>query len=209
MLSELETASLSLRATLRARHRMSDVQPNTDSLLPRVARGDAEAVQACIARYGSLVWSLARRMSRDVAGLEDLVQEIFIDIWKSADRFDPSQSSETSFIATIARRRVIDQHRRTARAQKLETIDESSAVAEEPGFAQVDLGDEARRANAALDQLRPEQRRVILMSVVDGLTHAEIVTATGFPLGTVKSHIRRGLEETVRLLRPTAGGEQP
>ncbi|NOT29683.1 MAG: sigma-70 family RNA polymerase sigma factor [Planctomycetes bacterium] len=188
---------------------MHAAQSNTELLLPRVARGEADAVQACIARYSALVWSLAKRLSRDVTALEDLVQEIFIDIWKSAGRFDPSQASETTFIATIARRRVIDRQRQAARAPKLEVVEEASASREEPGFAQIDLGDEARRAKAALALLKPEQRRLILMAVVEGLTHAEIATATGIPLGTVKSHIRRGLEQTAELLRPTAGGELP
>jgi RNA polymerase sigma-70 factor (ECF subfamily) len=186
---------------------MRQVEPNPDDLLPRVARGEADAVQACIARYSALVWSLARRLTRDVAAVEDLVQEIFIDIWKSAGRFDSRQASETTFIATIARRRVIDQQRKSGRAPDLEVVDESSASSEEAGFEHVDLGDEARRARAALERLKPDQRRVILMSVVDGLTHAEIVTATGLPLGTVKSHIRRGLEQTAEFLCPSKGGE--
>jgi RNA polymerase sigma-70 factor (ECF subfamily) len=86
-------------------------------------------------------------------------------------------------------------------------VDETSASSEEAGFEHVDLGDEARRARAALEKLKPAPRRVLLMSVVDGLTHAEIVTATGLPLGTVKSHIRRGLEQTAEFLRPSKGGE--
>lgn len=188
---------------------MRAVQSNTELLLPRVARGEADAVQACITRYSALVWSLAKRLTHDVTALEDLVQEIFIDIWKSAERYDPSQASEATFIATIARRRVIDRQRQAARSPRLEVVDEASASGEESGFAQVDLGDEARRASAALALLKPEQRRLILMAVVEGLTHAEIATATGIPLGTVKSHIRRGLEQTAELLRPTAGGELP
>jgi RNA polymerase sigma-70 factor (ECF subfamily) len=188
---------------------MHDVGANTDLLLPRVARGEASAVQACIARYSALVWSLAKTLSRDVSALEDVVQEIFIDIWKSAEAFDPSRGSEATFIAIIARRRVIDRQRQIARAPRIESVDEASATGDEPGYAGVDMGDEARRAHDVLALLKPEQRRLILMSVVDGLTHQEIAATTGIPLGTVKSHIRRGLEQTADVLRAARGGESP
>jgi RNA polymerase sigma-70 factor (ECF subfamily) len=75
---------------------MTEIRAQATPLLPRVARGEADAVEACIARYSPLVWTLARRLSRDLTALEDLVQEIFIDIWKSAGRFDPGQASEAT-----------------------------------------------------------------------------------------------------------------
>jgi len=166
-------------------------------------------VQACIARYSALVWSLAKNLSRDAAALEDLVQEIFIDIWRSAEAFDPARGSEITFIAIIARRRVIDRQRQVSRAPKLEVVEATSASGDEPGYAEVDMGDEAQRAHAVLATLKPEQRRLILMSVVDGLTHHEIAATTGIPLGTVKSHIRRGLEQTAEVLRAARAGESP
>jgi RNA polymerase sigma-70 factor (ECF subfamily) len=180
---------------------MREEGASADLLLPRVARGEADAVDACLARYGPLVWSLARKLSRDVAGLEDLVQEIFIDIWKSAGRFDPAKAPEPAFVAVIARRRIVDRRRRAARAPEHEALEESSGSTEHAAFSQVDLEDEARRARRALSRLAPEQRRLILMSVVEGLTHQEIATATGLPLGTVKSHIRRGLDKAAQALR--------
>jgi RNA polymerase sigma-70 factor (ECF subfamily) len=147
------------------------------------------------------VWSLAKRLSRDTAALEDAVQEIFIAIWKNAGRYDPAKASEPTFIAMIARRRIIDRQRRVARSPTLEALEDTSAGAEHAEFAEVDLGDEARRARAAMALLSHDQRRLILMSVVEGRTHQEIATATGIPLGTVKSHIRRGLDKTAQILR--------
>lgn len=185
---------------------MKDKEIEQDLLLPRVARGEADAVQACIARYGPLVWSLSKRLTRDASALEDLVQEIFIAIWKNAGSYDSKLGSESTFIATIARRKVIDRHRRTQRSPKTEVLEETSMTGEEAGFESIDVGDDARRANEVLGQLRPEQKKLILMSVVQGLTHHEIAAATGIPLGTIKSHIRRGLERAAQVLRSSDGG---
>lgn len=87
-----------------------------------------------------------------------------------------------------------------SRGPEMTEIEEHSAFAEDAGLTQVDLDDEARLAREALDGLKPEQRKVILLSVVDGLTHKEISRLTGVPLGTVKSHIRRGLEKAAQSL---------
>ena len=166
--------------------------PTTDEpLLPRVARGDAVAVQACIQRFGGLVWTLARRLSRDATDAEDAVQEIFLDIWKSAARFDAALSTEAAFVAVIARRRLIDRRRRDKRRPDLAELPD---VVEAPGeAAAVELSGEAVMARKALAQLRPEQREVLLLGTMHGLSHEEIAGTTGMPLGTVKAHARRGL----------------
>jgi RNA polymerase sigma-70 factor (ECF subfamily) len=187
---------------------VTEPTPEADPLLVRIACGDADAVGACLKRYGPLVWSVVSKAWKDAATIEDLVQEIFIDVWKSAGRFDPAKASEATFIATIARRRVIDRRRRLGRAPELELIEDHEVSQEDAGLSNVDLGDEAQLAREALIDLKPDQRRVILMSVVDGLTHNEIATATGIPLGTVKSHIRRGLDQAAQKLRSARGGAE-
>ena len=83
------------------------------SVLQRIAAGESSAVRECIDQYGALVWSLARRLSRTPADAEDATQEIFLDIWRSAFRYDSSQGSPQVFIAMIARRRLIDRLRKT------------------------------------------------------------------------------------------------
>ncbi len=187
---------------------MTKPSPNGDKLLVRIASGDADAVGKCLERYGSMVWSLVSKAWKDAATIEDLVQEIFIDLWKSAGRFDPEKASEATFIATIARRRVIDRRRREGRAPEHELIEQNDFGREDTDLSSVDLEDEAQLARDALDELKPDQRRVILMSVVDGLTHHEIATTTGIPLGTVKSHIRRGLDQAAQKLRSARGEVQ-
>jgi len=162
-----------------------------EPVLPRVAAGQAAAVQACLDRFGGLVWSLARRLSQGGADAEDAVQEIFVDLWKSAGRFDPAVSSEAAFVAVIARRRLIDRRRRHRRRPDSEPLPEALEALGE--VTAVERSGEAVMAKKALDQLRPEQRRVLLLGVLHGLTHDEIASVTGMPLGTVKAHARRGL----------------
>ena len=147
----------------------------------------ANAVRECIAKYGGLVWSIARRF--ELADAEDAVQEIFLDLWKSAARFDPNIASETAFVAMIARRRLIDRRRTRRRRPTTEQLPEVAI----DQAARPDACAEAAQAARALDQLRPEQRRVLVLSTCHGMSHGEIAAQTGMPLGTVKAHARRGL----------------
>jgi RNA polymerase sigma factor (sigma-70 family) len=159
-------------------------------LLPRVASGDATAVRECLARYGGLVWALARRFSASPMDAEDAVQEIFLDLWRSAGRFQAEMGTEVTFIATIARRRLIDRRRRLRRAPPTEILND--AIPNESAMP-ADLGAEAALAARALERLRPEQRQVIVLTTCHGLSHEEVAAYTGMPLGTVKAHSRRGL----------------
>jgi len=168
------------------------------TLLERIAGGDSQAIPLLLDAYGALVWSIVRKqIGADQA--DDLTQEIFIRIWKDAARYDPQLGSEATFITMIARRRVIDFRRRVGRRpESVEIADDAGAP--DRALERVDLADEARVAAAALSQLRPEQQQVLRLAIVDGLTHTEIASATNLPLGTVKSHARRGMERVRTLL---------
>jgi RNA polymerase sigma-70 factor (ECF subfamily) len=173
----------------------------THTLLQLVASGDAAAMHQCIDRYSGLVWTLARRMvGRDA---EDAVQEIFVAVWKSAARFDPAAGSEAAFIAMIARRRLIDRLRGAGRQPVTEGgVDLSNQV--RAGVAnRAEVCAEAACAASALEQLTPEQQLVIGLSIQRGLAYEQISVATGMPLGTVKTHIRRGLMRVRELLETT------
>lgn len=171
-----------------------------ESVLKRIAHGDARAVADCIDEFGGLVWSLARRLTRTRADAEDAVQEIFTDVWRSAGRFDPSQGSEKVFITTIARRRLIDRMRRSS----LEPATESTDVLDLAGWADPgsrgEICVEAERAAQAVAQLRPEQQKILQLGILNGLTHSEIAKTTGLPLGTVKTNMRRGLLQVRELM---------
>ena len=146
------------------------------------------------------MWSLARRMLRNSEDAEDVVQEIFVDIWKNADRFDASQSSETTFVAMIARRRIIDRIRYSARRISPDSLEDVLAEPSTRSDQALQTSIEANEAAKALDALRPEQRQVLQLSIVQGLSHQEISDATGMPLGTVKTHARRGILQAREIL---------
>ncbi|MFG0294156.1 MAG: sigma-70 family RNA polymerase sigma factor [Phycisphaerales bacterium JB050] len=168
-------------------------QSATDNLLPMVASGNRASMQDCIDRYGGLVWSLARKFTQSDADAEDATQDIFLDVWKSAARFDPSVASETTFIAMIARRRLIDRRRREARQPKREAMFEDTIAEREAESSQTELSEQAQAASQELHKLSNDQQRVLRLSIFHGLTHERIAEATGMPLGTVKTHARRGL----------------
>lgn len=179
---------------------MSETDQN---LLPLIASGDQSAVEACLDRYGGLVWSLARRMcpTRDEA--EDAVQEIFIEVWKNAGRFDASIASEVTFIAVIARRRLIDRRRKAGRRPDESSIIEETvrdAGSDDISSSQV-VGEEAEIAREVMRELSEEQQRVLQLSIFYGQSHEKIARSTGLPLGTVKTHARRGLIRVRDLLK--------
>ncbi len=130
---------------------------------------------------------------------EDALQEIWLDLWKSAHRYDPSQLGELSFICMIARRRLIDRLRRKGRRPTTTVLSdgyEPRPERSEPIEAHAEAGLAAR----ALGSLRPVQREVLVMSAYHGMSHREIADSTGLPLGTVKAHARRGMNRVRELL---------
>ena len=176
-------------------------------LLPRIADGDATAVDEFITRYQRLIWWLARRQAGHDA--EDAVQDIFIDLWKSAARFDASKSSEVSFITMIARRRLIDRSRKRQRTPLTQELDLDLVDQQfQTSSAEIEIAAEARIAAEALSELQPEQRSVLKLSIVEGYSHGEIARQTGIPLGTVKSHIRRGLIQVKQSLAESGGSQE-
>lgn len=181
--------------------------PVASTLLQRVASGDRHAMSECMERYAALVWSVARRLATDRADAEDAVQEIFISLWKTADRFDPAVASEATFVTMIARRRMIDQNRRRGRRKDRfslgETTPDQGPIERDP----LELVDDPGRAMEALTLLRDEQRQVLELGILKGNSHSEIASATGMPLGTVKSHARRGLIALRKLLDGESAGE--
>lgn len=178
------------------------------SILRQVASGDPAAMRACMERFGGLVWSLARRLSPGPADADDAVQEIFVDLWKSAPRFDPSIASESTFVAMIARRRLIDRGRRRKRRIAASALPDADPAEAPPRADLTERREQAERAAAAMEELRPEQQRVLRLSIYHGASHEEIARSTGLPLGTVKTHARRGLIRLREILEAEGALEQ-
>jgi RNA polymerase sigma-70 factor, ECF subfamily len=170
------------------------------AILQKIATGDKTAVQECLRAYGGLVWSLARRMSPNLDDAEDAVQEIFVDIWKNADKFDETKSSETTFIAMIARRRLIDRIRKVNRSPKSDSIEDMLVEPQNRFDESMQVSVEAKQAAKALETLRPEQRQVLQLSIYHGYSHQEISDALQMPIGTVKTHARRGIIQVREVL---------
>ena len=168
--------------------------PDDAPLLPDVAAGDRTAVNRCIRRYGPLVWSLARRLSPTTEDAEDAVQEIFIQIWRYAARFDITRGSEKVFVAVLARRTLIDRLRSMKSRLAAETPIDADLQQEGPPTQRAERDAEVEQARQILGQLPLPQQRVIALSLVHGLSHGEISARLGMPLGTVKTLLRRGIQ---------------
>ncbi len=174
-------------------------------ILERIARGDDTAVAACLEEYSGLVWRLARRRLRMAPQeVDDAVQEVFVELWLSAGRFDRAKGSEASFVATVAHRRLIDHQRRVESrrmAARRAALERAGAAGASGSAARVDGG---RAAAAAFDGLPEDERRVVWMSVHNGLSHGQIAAAMDSPIGTIKTRLRRA----VARLRASLGAEE-
>jgi len=182
-------------AEVSAQHRKTPlgISSNGSSLLQQVAAGEKAAVGKVLDQYGDLVWSLARRFLGNSPEAEDAVQEIFIEIWSNAGRYKPELASEVTFIATIARRRLIDRLRKNSRKPDSETYDEGISSQNPEQASRITENVEVQNVVRILEQMPEEHREILTLSVYQGFSHSEIADKLSMPLGTVKTRVRRGL----------------
>jgi RNA polymerase sigma-70 factor, ECF subfamily len=160
------------------------------SLLAQVQTGDEQAMASLYDRYFKLVYSVALRVLRDPPAAEDVLQEVFMQIWRNPDSFTAARGSLGGWLAIVSRNRSIDTLRRKRPTVNVEDV---------PLASSYNLADEAEtsslmeRARGVIHKLPTEQRKTLEMAFFDGLTHSEISEMTGDPLGTVKTRIRSGL----------------
>lgn len=188
------------KSSIRLALPFCDQQPTRDileaALLPRVALGEDSAVNDCLERYGDLIWSLARRLLPTSADAEDVVQDIFVDIWRNAHRFDQAVASEKTFVVMLARRRLIDRQRKLGRGLSEQPLDEAALSRPQTVAPDaLETEDEAARAGKCLERLKEDQRQVLELAIYHGLSQTQISTQVGLPLGTVKTHARRGMTQ--------------
>lgn len=165
-------------------------------LMHRVAAGDDQAVAALYDRFGSLVYKVARQFLSSQSEAEDAVQEVFVRLWQTADRYDPRRAKLVTWVMLIARRHLIDRIRRTAvrpSATVFETDLANTAPDNVPDHQSQDdeRSVKLRRRIAELPEL---QRVVIERAYLQGYTLREVSQQLNAPLGTVKSALSRGLE---------------
>lgn len=177
-------------------------QREDEALIERVKSRDEGAFALIYDRYERLAYSLARRILGDDIGAEDVVQEVFLDVWRRAESFDARRGRLRTWLLSMVHHRSIDAVRRR---RGLPTPDSASLAAQ----AATDVDDvwkavaasvDAEAVRGALDSVPEEQRRAIELAYFGGYTHREIADVTGVPLGTVKGRIRIGMEKLRGLL---------
>jgi RNA polymerase sigma-70 factor (ECF subfamily) len=160
------------------------------ALIERIRSGDETAMADIYDRYSGIVYGIALRVLGSTTAAEDVLQEIFLQLWRNPQAFDANRGKLAPWLAVIARNRAIDHLRKRPPEDDLEEVAVSTGV---------NLEDEAARRQAVekirsvLSQLPPEQRRAVEMAFFEGLTHTEIAAKTGEPLGTIKTRIRTAL----------------
>lgn len=167
-------------------------------LMQRIADGDADALAALYDRHGALIYAVGLRMLRDRGEAEELLLDIFWEIWSRAARYDPTRGAPVTYLLTLARSRAIDRQRsgahrdRTLAGPSDAPIQTTTARTADPSERVIgdERGDQVRAAMASLD---PIQRQVVELSFFEGLSHTQIAARLAKPLGTVKTYIRQGL----------------
>jgi RNA polymerase sigma-70 factor, ECF subfamily len=164
--------------------------------LARMARGDHSALAELYDRNARLVFSLALRILQNRADAEDVVQEVFTQVWAQAARYDTTRGAVAAWMLTMARTRAIDRLR--SRSSRPETASEARAVEDVPdATARQDLqllsAEQVQSLQGALNELPAAQRVALELAYYEGLTHAEIADRLSEPLGTVKTRIRQAV----------------
>lgn len=178
--------------------RMDSLPPHEVSLVSRIADGDGGALAAAFDLYSPAVLGLLCRILKGRTEAEEVLQEVFLQVWTQAGRFDPQRSSPRGWILMLARSRALDRLRRrdSSRRREEEVAVEAAPVALRPvGTERLEAVERRRRVLSALGVLSPEQRDCIELAFFEGLTHTQIAERLQAPLGTVKSRILLGMNK--------------
>lgn len=170
--------------------------PDLVSLMQLVQGGDHDAFATLYDELAGVVFGTVKRVLRDPAMSEEVAQEVFVELWRTAARFDPGRATVATWAITVARRRAVD---RVRREQSQRDRIERSATHRTPYDPLPDdtvvASIEAERVSRAVAELPDEQRQVIEMAFIDGDSHGVIADRLGLPLGTVKGRVRLGLKK--------------
>lgn len=168
----------------------TDPEVSDEALIGRVLSRNQAAMTAIFDRYGSMVYSVALRVLKDPAGAEDVMQQIFFEVWETPRHFVAGRGSLAGWLAVVSRNRAVDVLRRIKPSDPVEEV-ELAAVTDLAADAERNIMMEKVRTH--LDTLPRDQRDPVELAFFDGLSHSEIAAHTGVPLGTVKTRIRSAL----------------
>jgi RNA polymerase sigma-70 factor, ECF subfamily len=182
-----------------------------DQLIELVAEKDADALEALYDRYGRAAYSLARRILTDGTLAQDVVQEVFLSLWRDARRFDAGRGKVATYLLSMTHHRAVDAVRREENLRRWRTSDEALEFELDPKANVEDEVDSAERraeVRAALAVLPPAQREVLLLAYFGGYTQREVAALVGVPLGTVKTRMAAGMRKLKEALQDAGREEQ-
>ncbi len=176
------------------------VEAEATDLLIEIAQGERSALGKLYDRYARIVYAIAWKSLNSVEDCEEVVLDVFAQVWRIADRFDVERGSGETWLFTLARSRILDRLRKLQRLNKVSDAIEAGKEIEFPTASvdpieAVEILERRQQVLRALHQIPPEQRQVIELAYYQGLTHLEISTRTGLSLGTVKTRLRLGLSK--------------
>jgi RNA polymerase sigma-70 factor (ECF subfamily) len=167
------------------------------ALVERIMAGEEDALSALYDRYAGMLYAMLVRILKDTSAAEEVLQDLFLQLWRGASRFDVSRGSLPAWLLVIGRNRALSRLRRRDRREVLEDPEEFS-LDSVPSAG--DLEDEAwrrqlmERLRGAMATLPPEQKEALELAYFEGMTQTEIAARTGSPLGTVKSRVRAAMQ---------------
>ena len=163
---------------------------NDGALIASIRAGNQEAMAELYDRYSSIVYAVAMRVVGDTAAAEDVLQDVFMQLWRNPGAFDASRGSLAPWLAVIARNRAVDALRKRRPQDDIENV----TLSVEPDLAaEADRSRIAGKVRNVLSQMPVPQRNALEMAYFEGYSHSEIAEKTGEPLGTIKTRIRAGL----------------
>jgi RNA polymerase sigma-70 factor (ECF subfamily) len=171
------------------------VPPNLSDILSRVAEGDEVAFGELYDQISSRVLGLVRRLLKDFAQSDEVTQEIFLEVWQSAKRYDPNKGSAATWIMTMAHRRAVDRIRSSQstrdRDTKIGIRDFETAYDSVSESVQIRI--EHERVEKAMSRLTELQRQAVTLAYYGGYSHSEVAALLSVPIGTVKTRLRDGM----------------